>query len=234
MHARGALPAGKRLQQLAIRLVNIFAPENEDRVVNFVVVCEEFSHCFYGNLRGFLDRVAVRAATDRRKRYRPDSVFHRDLQRVAITICQRLRLSMFSAAPDRSDGVDHKAGGQMISTSDFRFARWTTAQGATFGEQFRAGSAVNFPIDSSSAEERRVRRVHNCVNLELGDIAAQDFNLAPHTNFCRLRVACAAQIWSGGVLSKKKINTPLLQHSISPAAHGASRSISQLPLACRV
>src|SRR5213592_3687174 len=71
----GAFPTGKRLQQLPIGFANIFARENEGHVVNVVVVCEEFSCRFYSDLRSFLDRVAVSAATDRRKRYRLDSVF---------------------------------------------------------------------------------------------------------------------------------------------------------------
>src|SRR5712691_2245077 len=66
---------GKRLQDSAIRLVNFFAPENENHFVDLILGCEEFSGGFYSDLRSFLERIAVGAATDRRKGYRLNSVF---------------------------------------------------------------------------------------------------------------------------------------------------------------
>src|SRR5882762_9137332 len=66
--ARNALPTGKRLQQFAIRLINIFAPKNEDHSLDLVGVREEFSRGFYGHVRCFQNWITVGAATDRWKR----------------------------------------------------------------------------------------------------------------------------------------------------------------------
>ena len=63
-----------------IRLINFLAPENENHFVDLVGAGEEFAGGFQRDLRRRLDRIAVGAATDRRKRYRLDSVFHRELQ----------------------------------------------------------------------------------------------------------------------------------------------------------
>ena len=112
---------------LAIRLVNIVTPENEDHLLDIFVVREKFSRGFYSNQCRLLDRIAISAATDRRKRNRRDSVFHCDVQRIAITVCQRLSLAIFSAPPDRPDGVNDKPSGQTIATSNFCFTRPTTS-----------------------------------------------------------------------------------------------------------
>jgi hypothetical protein len=74
--------------------------------------------------------------------------------------------------------VDDESSGQTIATRDFRFAGFTAAKRTAFREQFRASGAMNRAIDSSAAEKRRIRRVHNRVNLELRDIAAGDVDLA--------------------------------------------------------
>jgi hypothetical protein len=65
-----------------------------------------------------------------------------------------------------------------MSARDFSFARATTAQRAAFGEQFGACGAVNRAIDTATAEKRRVRRVHDSVDVQFSDVAAEDFNSA--------------------------------------------------------
>jgi len=68
------------LKRLTIRLVNVFAPNNEDYVLGIIAHREKFARRFDGNLRCFLNRKTVRAATDRRKRHFFDFIFHRKLQ----------------------------------------------------------------------------------------------------------------------------------------------------------
>jgi hypothetical protein len=156
----------------------MFVPNNEDYLVDLTRRREKFADRLQSNLRSFLEWVAVGAATDRRKGYRLDSVFHRNLQRISVAICQGLRLTMCPATPDRSYGVDDEPSGQTITTSDFRFAGFTAAKRTAFREQFRSSGAMNRSIHSSAAEKRRVRRVHNGIHLELRDIAAGDVDLA--------------------------------------------------------
>jgi hypothetical protein len=80
--------------------------------------------------------------------------------------------------PDRSDGVDDESSGQTIATSDFRFTGFTAAKCTAFPAQFRTGSAMDRAIDSAATQKRRVRRVHNRIDLELRDIAADDIDFA--------------------------------------------------------
>src|SRR5438094_8539850 len=168
----------RRLQEPAIRVGDIVAPENKDHFVDLILSCEEFSGGVYSDLRSFLDWVSVGATTDRRKRYRLDSGFHRNRKRISVTICQGLRLAMCPAMPDRSDGVDDESSGQTIATSDFRFTGFTAAKCTAFREQFRSSGAMNRAVDSAAAEKRRVRRVHNRIDLELRDIPSRDLTIA--------------------------------------------------------
>ena len=181
--ARGSSPlyfhcTRKGLQDSAIGFVDIVAPENKDHFIDLILACEEFSSGFYSDLRSFLEWVAVGAATDRRKRYGLDSVFHRDLQRIPVAICQGFGLAMFPATPDRSDGVNDESSGQTMAMRDFRFARFAAAKRTAFREQFRSSGAMNRAIDSSAAEKRRIRHVHNRIDLDLRDIAADDIDFA--------------------------------------------------------
>jgi len=74
--------------------------------------------------------------------------------------------------------VNHEARRQTIPASNLRFPRFTTAKGPAFREQFGAGGAVNRTIDSASAKKRAVRSVHDCVNIQFGDVAMDDLDSA--------------------------------------------------------
>src|SRR5262249_48942820 len=107
-----------------------------------------------------------------------DFIFHCNLQRVVVAIRQRQCFVMFPSMPNRSDCVNHEASRQTIAARYLRFAWPTTAERAAFGEQFGPRDAMNRAIDTATAEQCRVRRVHNRINLELCDIAAEDFDFA--------------------------------------------------------
>ena len=174
LRARFTVRTPKRLQQALICLMNVLDPNNEHHLPDLIVHSEEIPRRFERNLRGFFDRITVRATTDRRKRDRSDFIFQRKLQRIAVAICQSLRFVMFSAAPDRPHSVNHEANRQVIAAGDLRFAWLTTAERAAFGQQFGTGGTVNRPIDTATTEKRRIRRVHNGINLELRYVTAED------------------------------------------------------------
>jgi hypothetical protein len=78
---------------------------------------------------------------------------------------------VFSSFPNRTNCVNHKARGQMISASNFRFAGSTTAESPAFSEQLGPSGAMNCAIDSSATKERRVRSVYDRIYIEFRDIA---------------------------------------------------------------
>jgi len=168
---------GQRLQQQAIRIVNIIAPKNENHFVDPVLSHEEISRGFYCDLRRFRDRITICAATDRRKSNRLDAIFNRELQRAPIAIRQDLRLMAFSSSPNRANCVNDKTRRQTISASNFRCTGSTTAEGPAVRKQLRASPAVNRAIDSATAEERSVRRVYDGIDIEFRDIPLDDLDL---------------------------------------------------------
>ena len=119
-------------------------------------------------------RITVCAATDRRKRDRSDAV--RDGEREARSIArgEQFRLAVAAAVPDRADRVDHVARRQAVAARDSRLAGRAAAERAAFGEQFRSGGAVNRAIDAAAAQQRRVRRVDDRVDVERRDVGSND------------------------------------------------------------
>src|SRR5437660_3940910 len=85
-----------------------------------------------------------------------------------------------TSVPERADGVDDKTRGQIVSASDFRFTRLATAECPALREKLRSSGAMNGAIDSAAAKQRRIGRVHNCIDGECGNIAANDVDLDIH------------------------------------------------------
>lgn len=79
-----------------------------------------------------------------------------------------------TSRPEGADGVDNKTRGQIVSASDFRFTRLATAECPALREKLRSSGAMNGAIDSAAAKQRRIGRVHNCIDGECGNIAAND------------------------------------------------------------
>src|SRR5207249_10556746 len=63
-------------------------------------------------------------------------------------------------------------------SGDFSFALSAAPNGSTLREQFWSGSAMDRAINSAATEQRRIRGVHNCIDVQLGDVAADDIDLS--------------------------------------------------------
>jgi hypothetical protein len=64
-----------------------------------------------------------------------------------------IHLALMTAAPDRTDGMDHMPRRQPIGPGDLGITRVTSTEGATFRQQFRSGRAVNCTVDATSAKQ---------------------------------------------------------------------------------
>jgi hypothetical protein len=102
---------------------------------------------------------------------------------------------------------------------------------------------VNSAIDTATTEQCRIRRVHNCINLQLCDVTAEDFDSAigilhESLNYndggrvtinetvgrlCQSRIfrdshkRPTMESWSDEVLEYCRKEKSLLRHSISPS-----------------
>ena len=163
---------------MVISVVDFLVPKNENHFVELVLSSEEISRGFYSDPRCFPDRITIRATTDGWESDRLDFILNRKLQRIPITIDQDLTLMVFSSSPNWANRVNYEPGRQTISPSNLRFTGLATADRPAFCEQVSASGAMNRAIDSSSTEKRRIRRVYNRIDIELGNVAAKDVDLA--------------------------------------------------------
>ena len=219
-----------------VRLVNVFSPKNKNHFLDLIGRREKFARGLQRQVRRLVDWITVSPTTDCRKRYRFDLIFHRKLQRIAIAIRECPRFVLFPAAPDWSDSVNHEPGGQTIPARNLRFAGPATAERAAFGEQFRSGRVMNRAIDAATAEKCRVSRVHNRIDLELCDVAAENLNLA-QSDFFSLTAQMRPKIevveyWSVGQKRKS-----ILHYSSTPffrplTARADQFSTIRSPAAC--
>jgi len=66
-------------------------------------------------------------------------------------------------------------GWQPISAGDFGVAGRATMERAAFGEQFRAGAAMDRAIDAAATKQRRICGVDDGVNAQRRDIGNNNF-----------------------------------------------------------
>src|SRR2546430_7217095 len=96
---------------------------------------------------------------------------------MAVPFCENFGFAAVSTRPNWADSVNNEARGQIVSASNFCFARATAAETPTFLQQFRSRRTMNGAVDSAAAEQRGVGGVHNRIEFEFGDVAADDVDL---------------------------------------------------------
>ena len=87
---------------------------------------------------------------------------------------KQLGFAVLAAMPDRADGVDDMLRRELAGGRRFCVAGLTAAEVPALLENRRAAGAMNRAVHASAAEERRVRRVHDRVDLLLGDVALNE------------------------------------------------------------
>src|SRR6266550_4183243 len=91
----------------------------------------------HGDGGGELDRIAVDARRDRRKRDTRASELRGQLQRPAVARRQKLGLAGFASTPDRADCVDHVAREQPPGRRRLGVARVAAAEQPALGDDLR-------------------------------------------------------------------------------------------------
>jgi hypothetical protein len=87
---------------------------------------------------------------------------------------EKVVLSPVTATPDRANSVDHVPGGQIAGGRRFRVAGLAPTEPAALLEDRRPAGAVDRAVHASAAEERRVRGIHDRVDLLLRDVALDE------------------------------------------------------------
>jgi hypothetical protein len=158
---------------LGIRVEDVIGETGEPDF-QLVVFLHAFECFARGDLRGVAQRIAVCAATDRRKCDAAKLMGAGQLETMAVTRREQFAFAICAAVPNRTHCVDNVFCGQAVAARDFRVAGRATAQRAALREQLRPGRAMDRAIDSTTAEQRGVGRIHNRVDLELRDVSARE------------------------------------------------------------
>src|SRR5262245_65438126 len=121
-----------------------------------------------------LDREAVDAGRDRWEGNRAGAELRRDLERAAVGRLEQLVLAGIAARPDRADRVDHPASREVARRGRLRVACVAASEAPALREDRRAAGTVDRAVDAAAAEERRVRGVHDRVDLLPRDVALRE------------------------------------------------------------
>ena len=81
------------------------------------------------------------------------------------------------ALPDRPDGVDHVAGGEVVAERRLGVAEGTAPQLAAGVAQPGPGGPVDGAVDAATAEKRRVRGIYDGMDVFGRDVAEHDLEL---------------------------------------------------------
>jgi hypothetical protein len=136
----------------------------------------ERSHgCRHRDLSCAIGRETINSGGDGGKRNRREAVALTEFDGVSITGRQRLIFTLAAGIPDRADGVNHMPGWQAITSGNLGSAGLAAAQCAAFGNQLRAGRAMDRTIDAAAAQQRAIGRVDDRVNAQCRNIGDDDF-----------------------------------------------------------
>src|SRR5438477_5457997 len=148
-----------------VRFEHVVAEAREDDLRHIAMRFRECGDFAHRNRDGFLDRITVDAATDRRKRDGPDPMVAGERKRMAIAACEEVRFACMSAAPYRSNRMDDVARRQTIAPRNAGFARRATADRPAFVQQLRPGGSVERSVDTPAAQQRRIGGVYDRVDV---------------------------------------------------------------------
>ncbi len=133
-------------------------------------LCHAVAHGGDRDPCGRLEGVAIGAGADRRESERSSTRRRSHLETATVAGRQQFRFTMVAPLPHRADRVDYPARRQAIAACQFRIPRMATAERAAFGQQFRAGGAVNRPVDTAAAKQGAVGGIDDGVDSQGGEV----------------------------------------------------------------
>jgi len=137
---------------------------------------EDLGGFIQSDAAGGLEGETVDSGTNGGKGKGTDSVLERELEDPAVTGRKGGMFAMGAIVPDGADGVNDKAGGQVVAAGDFCIAGGATVKRPAFFQQGGAGSPMYGAIDAASAEQGGVGGVNDRIGFATGDIALNNFD----------------------------------------------------------
>src|SRR5262245_38086183 len=135
-----------------------------------------------GDGRGVIERVTVDAAADRGKGDRSHVMLAAEVERGAVTRREERGLAVRPAPPDRTNRVNHVPRTKIESGCNAAFPGWTSHTRLYLGDrqtrfiELMSRCPMNGAVDAAASKHPLVCRVDDGVNVELRDVATNDFN----------------------------------------------------------
>jgi hypothetical protein len=155
-------PGGERTVEGVERLV---VEEHESDLLDRRQIGERGRHRVDRDRRGPLEREAIDARGDRRKRDAPTPQLGRELERASIAGAKKRILAPAAAVPDRPDRVDDVPGVEVARARCLGLPGPAAAERDALGENVRTACAVNGTVDAAPAAQRFVRRIDDGIDL---------------------------------------------------------------------
>ena len=136
-----------------VRSVHLISKAGEDHLLNRIASLQLHDGFPHRNLDRQIDREPVDPATDGWKRQRAQMMLPRNLKAGSIATRQQFPLTLVSPVPHRPDSMDHKSRRKPIALRKLRLPSLATAQQAALAHKFRPGSAMDCPVNPSTAQQ---------------------------------------------------------------------------------
>ena len=142
----------------------------------FRIVALVVSQDVQADFRRRFMRISVDACGNAWKRDGDALFFGGSFEAVDVACLQKFGFVMVAATPDRARRVDDVFAWKSPGTSQIGFTRLAAADFDAFFKQGRAGGAMNRAVHTAAAKQRAIRGVDDCIRVELGDVAEDDFD----------------------------------------------------------
>lgn len=143
----------------------------------FDVFCGELINSPDCNLGSSLPGVAINTCRNSGEGNRLAAIFLSQIETALVARFQKFGFTMQAIPINRTRSVNNKLCGESETRSDFGLTRLATIQGNAGPQELRTCRPVNCPIDTATTQKRTVRRIHNGIDLQLGDITLDNFSL---------------------------------------------------------
>lgn len=123
-----------------------------------------------GNVRSFLERIAVDAGADTRKRQGPHFRVVGKLKSMSIARGEQRRFALLAAMPDRPHGMYDVASRKVLALRQLRLSCSTASKTTTFLLQLRSGHSMNRAAHTAARKECFICGVHDGVDVQCRDV----------------------------------------------------------------
>ena len=166
------------LRRLNRRPVNLFHLRGEAAEDDFLDALHRVAaDRLYRDLGRLFPGVAVDAGRNSGEGDRLAFAFFGKLEAAAVTRFQQGRFTMLAVPVDRSRSMDDVLRRKPEPGSDFRLARLAAVEGDAGTQEFRTCRPVDGAVDSATPKQGAVRRIHDCIDIQLRDVALDNFYL---------------------------------------------------------